>query len=74
MRLLYMPVSKLSSLLAVTSYLVGCVLLVYLSVPASVDVLLFPTFLLGGCLVHLFLVTLCKWIVIGKFKEGKAIF
>lgn len=33
---------------------------------------LFPLFLIGGCLVHTLLVILCKWIVIGRYKTGKA--
>lgn len=34
--------------------------------------ILFPLFVIGGCLVHCFLVVLCKWIVIGRYKAGKA--
>lgn len=38
----------------------------------DLGVVLFPLFLIGGCLVHTFLVILCKWIIIGRYKTGKA--
>jgi len=38
----------------------------------SVGIFLFPAFLVCGCFVHLFLVILCKWTVIGRYQQGKA--
>ena len=35
-------------------------------------ILLFPLFVVAGCLVHMLLVLLCKWGIIGRFREGKA--
>jgi len=35
-------------------------------------ILLFPLFVVAGCLVHMMLVLLCKWGIIGRFREGKA--
>ena len=35
-------------------------------------ILLFPLFVVAGCIVHMGLVLLCKWGIIGRFREGKA--
>lgn len=34
--------------------------------------LLFPPFLVAGCLVHMVLVALCKWLIVGRYIRGKA--
>jgi Acetyltransferase (isoleucine patch superfamily) len=38
----------------------------------NAGVFIFPGILCGGCLLHLALVSSCKWLVIGQFSEGKA--
>jgi len=35
-------------------------------------ILLFPLFVMAGCIVHMGLVLLCKWGIMGRFHEGKA--
>lgn len=38
----------------------------------DLGVVLFPLFVCGGCLVHILLVAIIKWAVIGRYKVGKA--
>mmetsp|Transcript_23153 Transcript_23153/g.64167 ORF Transcript_23153/g.64167 Transcript_23153/m.64167 type:complete len:2474 (+) Transcript_23153:109-7530(+) len=50
---------------------------VYISVRTFIwfgdfGVIFFPLFLIVGCLFHILLVILCKWIMIGKYEPGKA--
>jgi acyl carrier protein len=38
----------------------------------SIGIFLFPAFLVCGCFLHLSLVITCKWMVIGRYEQGKA--
>lgn len=43
------------------------------SVDYGLGAALIPVILILGCLLHLLLVLICKWCLIGRYKEGKAV-